>query len=499
VSSLIRRPHAPHPDGPGAEPRTEHPAGVRRPGHRPHDSWRHGGARLLDGVVAASLGLGLCTVVVLLFWIGSPYPQSGPSGALHVAASVWLLTHGADLVRTSTVTGDPVPAELTPLLLVLLPVWLLARAVHSAVEEHRPSARAAAQAAGPVVAGYLLVGGLVTAYAAGGPVHVEPLAAGLRLSLFTTAVTAAATWTALGRPRPRPPRVVRSAAPVCGAALRAAVAGTALLMGGGVVLTLTAVARHGGQVGAGLERLSGSWAGDLAVVLLTLALLPNAAVWATSYGLGPGFTVGGGSVVAPLATTGGPELPAFPLLAGLPAAGPGGPTAWAAGVVPLAAALGLGWYVGRTAAPVAAPLPRGTAVEATLGPRDTALAAALGACGCAVAMGALAVVAGGALGTAALGRFGPVWWATGAAALGWTAVLGVPTAWAVRAWRLRTWGRAAPRGLRTAGPVPRCRGAQAERAADGWHGTGARRSRWAALKKASGGLMPDFPPRGRDD
>ncbi|MEY6569879.1 hypothetical protein AB8B12_34155, partial [Streptomyces sp. PGLac3x] len=45
--------------------------------------------------------------------------------------------------------------------------------------------------------------------------------------------------------------------------------------------------------------------------------------------------------------------------------------------------------------------------------------------------------AGGPLGTGRLAELGPVWWAAGGAALAWTLLLGVPTALALRAWRLR--------------------------------------------------------------
>ncbi|CAM5521732.1 hypothetical protein SGLAM104S_07039 [Streptomyces glaucescens] len=106
-------------------------------------------AGLLNGALAAGLGLGSLTALVMLLWISSPYPDSGPGGALHVAASLWLLAHGAELVRTDTVSGLPAPVGLTPLLLLLLPVWLLHRAARDAVEgdpaggdEGRPCGRA---------------------------------------------------------------------------------------------------------------------------------------------------------------------------------------------------------------------------------------------------------------------------------------------------------------------------------------------------------------------
>ncbi|WP_425385432.1 DUF6350 family protein [Streptomyces himastatinicus] len=58
---------------------------------------------------------------------GSPPrpPTSSPDGALHVAADLWLLGHGADLVRSETLTGHPAPVGLTPLLISALPCWLI--------------------------------------------------------------------------------------------------------------------------------------------------------------------------------------------------------------------------------------------------------------------------------------------------------------------------------------------------------------------------------------
>ncbi|MFJ6602907.1 cell division protein PerM [Streptomyces lydicus] len=86
------------------------------------------GAAFVGGVTAAGLGLGALTVAVLLLWVASPFPDSGPSRALHLAADLWLLAHGGDLVRTVTPSGTPAPVAVTPLLLAVLPVWLLHRA-----------------------------------------------------------------------------------------------------------------------------------------------------------------------------------------------------------------------------------------------------------------------------------------------------------------------------------------------------------------------------------
>lgn len=86
------------------------------------------GASLLAGAVAAGFGLGSFGVLVMMLWMSSPYPDSGPGCALHVAAALWLLAHGVELVRTDTLSGVPAPVGVTPLLLLVLPVWLVHRA-----------------------------------------------------------------------------------------------------------------------------------------------------------------------------------------------------------------------------------------------------------------------------------------------------------------------------------------------------------------------------------
>lgn len=90
---------------------------------------------LVGGALAAGLGLAVFTVLVMLLWVSSPYPDSGPGGALHVAAALWLLAHGAELVRVDTLSGVPAPMGVLPLLLAVVPVWLLHRAARDTAEE----------------------------------------------------------------------------------------------------------------------------------------------------------------------------------------------------------------------------------------------------------------------------------------------------------------------------------------------------------------------------
>ncbi|MET8751132.1 DUF6350 family protein [Streptomyces sp. NPDC004667] len=431
-------------------------------------------ACVLGGAVAAGLGLGFLAVLVIVLWISSPYPDSGPGGALHLAAGLWLMAHGTELVRYETLSGVPAPVGLTPLMLVALPVLLMRRAARlgSASGDGEGDEADEVLPAGvvfsAVTCGYLCVGALATVYAAGGPMPADPLSAAWHVPLVAVLAAAAGVWSAKGRPLgPLPgwiPGGVRKAVarPRYALALRSGAAGALVLLGGGALLVGASLAWHGAETQSSFLTLTGVWSGRFAVLLLALALIPNAMVWGAAYGLGPGFVVGAGVTATPLGFTGAPALPRFPLLAALPPEGPGTPVTWAAAGVPVAAGLVVGWFAVRRARDVSS--------------WETALTAALGAVVCGLAMAGLAAASAGPLGSRALAGFGPVWWAVGGATAGWTLLLAVPLAVGVHVWRTR--------------PV---RGASGGGGEGAWHDSGVRELRWAALREATRPLAPPVP------
>ncbi|MGW4755222.1 cell division protein PerM [Streptomyces chartreusis] len=493
------------------------------------------GASLFSGAVAAGLGLGVFAVMVIALWISSPYPDSGPGGALRIASVLWLLAHGAELVRTDTLSGVPAPVGVTPLLLLALPVWLVHRAARDAAAdggEGVPLVSIRTAWAG-VVLGYLGVGLAAAVYSAGSELQPSWLWTVLRVPLVTMAAAGVGVWTACER-RPEvvdglllvlPERVRRLVPGVegrarVGTAARAAGAGVAALAGGGALLVGGALLWHGGAVRGSFLELTQGLSGRFAVLLLCAALVPNAAVWAAAYALGPGFVLGSGHVVGPLSSTPAPLLPPFPLLEAVPETAVAGPLRWGVAVVPIVAGLVVGWFaagwgdgfrersadpdtsatlriragqgpatgraragqgavVGRSRAgqgsstgrfqaneeSSAGRFGRGPTPVATWSPGLTAVTAVLAAGFCALAVAVLAMLSGGPLGVGALARFGPVWWQAGAATLGWVALVAVPVAVLVRGWRC--W-----MGRHGAGPVSEQQGARIGRPRVGVPGEG---------------------------
>ena len=504
-------------------------------------------AGVLGGALAAGLGLGSFAVLVMVLWISSPYPDSGPGGALHVAAALWLLAHGAELVRTETLSGVPAPVGITPLLLLVLPAWLLHRAARDAANDDADHGSAAAPRAvwAGVVAGYLSVGGAAALYASGGELRPSWVWTAVCLPVVAATAAGAGVWTACGRPHePLPPRwrrrltaalpqVLRrfvtdegltpDARRALATAVRASGAGVAALVGGGALLVAASSVWHGGLARDSFLQLTEVWSGRFAVLLLCLALVPNAAVWGAAYGLGPGVVLGAGHVAGPLSSAGaGSLLPQFPLLAAVPGAAT--PWGWGAAAVPVAAGVTVAWFV------VASAAPRGGARDEAWSRGRTVAVVGVAAGLCGVALAVLAGLAGGPLGVDALAHLGPVWWQAGPAAGVWVGAVGVPVALGVRGWRVRE-----PRGRRDSGrrrlrmpsvgrwfllswarpkssggdgtavsatPAPEAPDPTFEPydflpadgpAASPWHEEASRESRWAALKEASAPADPGEP------
>lgn len=243
-------------------------------------------------------------VCVILGWWQAGREGSVPT-VVAAAGIAWLSGHGAP------VELGPLHLSVAPLALTALIAWRLAKAAAGTTRAIGGRDAAAVRAAAGLVT--ILYTGAVAGAAALcgiGPFGVDVLPALLHAVPLVIAATAfgaareagvlpwdrASEWLRRGL---RTGMITAGAVLACGAAAT----GVAFAVRGPVVADTLAVYRDE------------SWI----VALLSLLYLPNLAVWAAAYLVGPGFAVGAGTAVQPELVEFGP-LPAFPVFAAVPSA-----------------------------------------------------------------------------------------------------------------------------------------------------------------------------------
>ncbi|GGM54203.1 hypothetical protein GCM10011608_44000 [Micromonospora sonchi] len=344
-------------------------------------------------------------------------------GAVRVGAAGWLLGHGVPLAT------DAGPLGLTPLAVTALAVWRLTRAgVHVTRAIGARGSRSPGRtlvAAVAVGVAYALLGVLAAMLLRTGGPGVSPVRAGLTLAVLGTL---AAGVGAARTSRVTDVLAARVPVPLREGVQAGLVAGLALLGAGAAVAGL-AVATGGGDAADLIGAYRTGVAGQAGITLVSLAYVPNATVWSTSYLLGPGFAVGTDTAVRTSEVSVG-ALPALPLFAGLP----GGPvdTLWAIAILALPALVGVavGWLLARRVL-------RSTATgRARLSWASLLSPAALAGPVTGLLIGAVAEASGGPLGAGRLTEVGPVGWQVALAAtlvIGGGALLGAAaTRWLTR-------------------------------------------------------------------
>lgn len=275
---------------------------------------------LLGGVGAAAGVLVVLSALVIIGWFMTGSGTFGdPSSAVRVAATLWLMAHG------SGVHLNGAPVEMVPLALTFvvgLVLWRLGNRVGDSVAGHGPDAARIGDgerdwtvpaAAGIFVAGYTLAVAVVGTVATTAQSDLSigravwwsaVLAATLGGSGVAVGSGRAAIWMAIV------PESIRDAVGAGWLVLKVWL---------GCCLTLAAVSLLSGfSTATNLMSQLGTSAGEsLLVTLGSLLVAPNVAAFAGAFALGPGFTVGAGTLVAPAGVVLGP-LPTLPIFAALP-------------------------------------------------------------------------------------------------------------------------------------------------------------------------------------
>ncbi|MBR8743154.1 DUF6350 family protein [Nocardiopsis sp. MG754419] len=380
------------------------------------------------GIAAASAaGIGLAVIVTftMIGWVAAPHDTFGEDIAdlLRGAVLAWLVGHH---VSFAIPEGQ---ISLLPMGLVLLPGLLLYRfgrwlARTCEIERLRHVYRAALAIAGP----YAAIAGTLALLA-----HTDAVEPSMPRALLTGFVIAFVAG-GLGVLR----QLMRDKGVAVGDLLdlmpgrtRSLLVGMLVsagtLLAGGLLLFLVALAMSFDEVLEITRTLAPGAVGGALLLIVQLAYLPNAVVFAVCYALGPGFAVGTGTLVAPTGISVG-ALPALPMLAALPANGAAPMLSLAALAVPFVAGTLGGILTQRNAPDVvgeAAPL-WGFVCGVTTG----------------ILCAALAGFAGGSLGAQRLTDVGPSAWQVGLVAALEVGVAAAVAAWIANWWYTRKQNRA---------------------------------------------------------
>ena len=368
------------------------------------------------------LGLACLVSLTLAAWVTATRHGDAVRPALATALQAWLLANHAGLAISGGSIGI-VPLGLTVGLGALL------------VRGGRQAARLSGgkdlfdclATAFAVALPYGVIAALLTKPAQWGQVTPQPLqalAGGFVLALACALVGALRETGQRAVVLARVPRQIRLV-------LRAGLAATAVIVGVGAIIVGAGLASHASRAAVVMGSLDGGVSASLLMAAVSVAYLPNVALWGSAWSVGPGFAVGAKTSV----TLGGVHLgalPSVPLLAALPANGTPPTLARLAVVAPIGAGLLAGWLLARTrvrtADDAAVWWERHRLPDAAWGLAAGGVAGLL--------MGGLAWLSAGPAGPGRMAQVGPSAWHVGLAVALEVGVLAGATTWLL-GWRPR--------------------------------------------------------------
>jgi hypothetical protein len=272
-------------------------------------------AVVVAAVGAAAAGWIIVAAPVVVASLTGP-PRAITSG-LKLATELWLLGHGAGAVIGGT-TITLMPLGLTALLILILS-GLAAMAARQAVLAHESDdlpqdvrQRLLPRLVLSFTGTYVLTVGSV-AFLFSTPTQVAKALLGAAILGSVSGLMGMARVVGWDAVRTWPLWAKR--VPL------AAGAGAATVLVGGSLALLTALVQGRARITELSTSLGADPIGGLVLVLGELAYLPNLVLWAASWVLGAGFSLGDGSVVSPILTHVG-LLPAVPVLGAVPTGPP---------------------------------------------------------------------------------------------------------------------------------------------------------------------------------
>lgn len=291
----------------------------------------------LAALWAAALGWAIFALPVLAAWVSSVQSTAGWAEVFRTSGLVWVVAHDVP-VQVAGATYSVLPWGL-----LIIPAWLLIYAGRWAARAARvDTVRDWLLIAGSAAVIYTLIVTVVSVFARS-PSALTSAKYALLAALLVSVLSLA--WGVLRGSSMR--SVLLTAIPSdIRMLIRGAAIGIVTLLATGAALVTVSLIAHFGEVMRIQEFLDPGPLGGIALLVLSIGYLPAAAMWAVSYCLGAGVSIGGGVSLTPFIAASAPaDLPPFPMLAALPQ--DVGPLAWALPAIGVLAGALIGLTVSR--------------------------------------------------------------------------------------------------------------------------------------------------------
>jgi hypothetical protein len=262
-------------------------------------------AALGGAVVCAAVGWALVAGIIASAML--PHQQIDTDLTVRLATGLWLLTHGG-VFQASGLEITMIPLGFTGIIAVLLYAVGAYAGKQADLAGGQTSTQAVAKVVGVMMATYTV---LVVSAALILDVAGPHLRAGFGAVVLTVTMgglgARRGVWAGNSQPYPSWIRAIP----------RAVLVGVGLGFLGGLALVISALLTHRDQFVFLTEQLHPGWSGAIGLALIQFFYIPNFALWALTWSLGPGFSVGDESIVSLMGSHVG-LLPGFPITSALP-------------------------------------------------------------------------------------------------------------------------------------------------------------------------------------
>jgi hypothetical protein len=291
----------------------------KRPTGAPNRQWRRpvpeDHINHYPPLIAGAIAAGVCVVIGYIFtlgfimaaWLFAAHGSESTLQVLRAAGMAWQVLHLTPIVIGTTTIG------VLPWGFLVVPAFILWKAMHWALKSSQPkTAIEFTRVAISISIFYAVFTSIVALVSSTDNLHTDLTSAFLHSLIVALAVTTTCVITFA------PSRTILTDAlpKLFIDGIRPALVAFGLLFVAGSLLTTVSLVLNWDQLRAVTTLMAPGFIDGFFMTLLGIGYLPTVNVWAMSYLLGPGITLGGGVVTLDNASPG--ALPAFPLLSILP-------------------------------------------------------------------------------------------------------------------------------------------------------------------------------------